>query len=63
MKYFLSILMCLLQKSANCLINGYLTNEECTVDDFPTFIDSNDNDTIISLGQLELMALKLNVAS
>ena len=60
LKYSLSILMCLLEKPTNCLINGYLNTSECDEEEFPAFLE-NDDDTIVSLGQLEVMALKLNV--
>ena len=60
LQYSLSVLMCLLSKPTNCLINGYLNSSECEEDEFPAFVEENDNDTIVSLGQLEVMALKIN---
>ena len=60
LQYSLSVLMCLLSKPTNCLINGYLNSSECEDDEFPAFVEENDNDTIVSLGQLEVMALKIN---
>ena len=63
LKYSLSILMCLLEKPTNCLINGYLNTSDCDEEEFPAFLDNTDANTVTSLGQLEVMALKINLHS